>query len=70
MRNLLTEEVRNDLLCAWKWFLEVTKVNALFGVIVSLFLVPIVGLFVLIVVITEPRIDPDSCAPVPFDGCE
>lgn len=70
MKNLLTEEVRNDLLAAFKWFLEVTKVNFLFGLIVSLFLVPIVGLCVLIVAITEPQIDPDSCAPVPFDGCE
>ena len=70
MKNLLTEEVRNDLLGACRWFLEVTKINFLFGLIVSLFLVPIIGLFVFIVAITEPQINPDSCAPVPFDGCE
>ena len=70
MKNLLTEEVRNDLLAAFKWFLEVTKVNLLFGFTVSLFLVPILGLCILIVAITEPQIDPDSCSPVPFDGCE
>ena len=70
MKNLLTEEVRNDLLGACRWFLEVTKVNFLFGFVVSLFFVPIIGLFVLIVAITEPQINPDSCAPVPFDGCE
>jgi hypothetical protein len=70
MKNLLTEEVRNDLLNACRWFLEVTKVNFLFGVVVSLFLVPILGLCVLLVAITEPQINPDSCTPVPFDGCE
>ena len=72
MKNLLTDEVRKDLLDACKWFFEVAKVNVLFGIIVSLFLIPIVGLFVLIVELTEPHVDPDwdSCAPVPFDGCE